>query len=168
MSHSPEKRRENKEEALRSMVIEAQDQMILTTTFWPSDDRFKDIYDTTWLELEHDYLIESTSPKEPILYRLTGSGWIAGLRLTEIWTSTAFREKAGKLSEMLKRKIKGRHEDVIVELQDVIQGSTLPSGFVYNAIESHLLQELYNIHDAQWDDYKSHLVIPRTFGLTVV
>jgi|ERR1019366_3134095 hypothetical protein len=166
MSHSPDKRKENKESALSLMATKTEDRMILTTHFWPTDEDFKSTFETSWAELQAASLIEEAYKKEPIAYRLTGTGWIAGLRLTPLWESAEFRKKAGQLSQTLKASVKGRKEDELALLSEITKQSGLREGFVFNAIDSHLLRELFDISDAEWDPAsKSHVIIPKTFGL---
>jgi hypothetical protein len=148
------------------MAAKTEDRMILLTRFRPDDDDFNGIFETSWAELHGEYLIEEANTKGPVEYRLTGAGWIVGLKLTPIWEDTEFRKKAGKLSETMKRHVKGRAGDDIVPFSYICQESSLPEGFVYNAIESHLLNKLYHSFDAEWDPYgKNHVIIPSTFGL---
>ena len=70
MSHSPEKRREDKKRALRAMCERTEDQMIYCAHFRPQD--FPDIIHTTWNELESEQLIEEANRKGPVEYRPTG------------------------------------------------------------------------------------------------
>jgi len=90
-----------------------------------------------------------------------------GLQLSDKWTSDAFRAKAGRLSQTLKHHVKGRNADDLVLLETVCEESTLCDGFVYNAIESHLLRELNGTYDAGWDEggRGRHILIPENFGL---
>jgi hypothetical protein len=168
MTHSIDARTKNKNDALRLMAVTAEDEMILTRTFSPTDPAFQNTYSTAWTELEKENLIEPANTKGPIEYRLAGYGWIEGLRVSPRWEEQDFREKAGVLSKTLKRHVKGRNDDdALVPFNEVVQQSQLLEGFVYNAVESHLLRELNNSHDAEWADTKNFILIPRTFGLSL-
>jgi hypothetical protein len=77
--------------------------------------------------------------------------------------------KAGKLSGALKGHIKGRAGEALVTFRQVCEESELYEGFVYNAIESHLLRWLYGSYDAAWyPSGKSYIVVHPTFGLTLL
>jgi hypothetical protein len=76
-------------------------------------------------------------------------------------------EKAGRLSAALKRYVKGRREDGGTTRQGLATDSGLDEAFVYDAIDSHLLQELFGTVDASWapeDQMKNYIDIPLDFG----
>jgi len=93
------------------MATKTVDRMILVVCFRPTDDELASVFCTTWTELLGEHLIEEANRHGPVEYRLTGAGWVAGLRLAPIWHDVEFRRKAGRLSESLKRHIKGRELD---------------------------------------------------------
>jgi hypothetical protein len=171
MSKSAKDYRDNRDVALRRMAEATEDRIILQVLFRPNDEDFADILDTTWSQLEADSHIRPANRKGPIEYRLTGRGWIDGLRLSDRWEAKDFRTKAGQLSAALKRHVKKtnrKDEFAFTDLETLCQDSKLHEGFVYNAIEGHLLQELYGVHDAEWDpDGKPHIIIPNTFGVPI-
>jgi len=139
------------------------------TTFRQGDADLKAVFPTTWTELEKCGLIEPSHPKGPVAYRLTGAGWVEGLHLSDRWGAQDFLQKAGTLSRMLKSYIKpeNRGQDALVLRPDICQNSGLSEGFIYNAIESHLLRSLFDKTDACWDDVKSRVLIPGSFGLPI-
>lgn len=171
MSNSVDTYLENLQSALRLMASKTERRMILTTACRPTDPDFAEIFPTTWTELEQKGLVVRGRLKGPMEYHLTGDGWVEGVQLTATWISKEFREKAGVLSSALKFHIKqdGRKEEyAFVTLTDICQESKLSMDFVYNVIESHLLQVMYNTHDAKWADTKNHILIPRNFGLPIL
>jgi NAD(P)-dependent dehydrogenase (short-subunit alcohol dehydrogenase family) len=50
----------------------------------------------------------------------------------------------------LKDLIKRRHASAIVPLDDLAALSGLPSGWIGNAIDSHIISRIHAIHDASW------------------
>jgi hypothetical protein len=129
-----------------------------------SDSKFNDIIATTWQELHERKLVVHL--KNTNLYYLTGPGWLKGLEVSGILDDSAFKAKAGKLSATLKGYLNGRNE-ALVNTFDVEKDSSLPYGFVYNAIDSRLLQKLFGQKGAEWYSVKpAKLVIriPSNFG----
>lgn len=107
----------------------------------PSDD-FSDIYATTWADLENKYWIrENGSTPRYTIYRLTGWGWIEGLKRTAQLES-AF-EKLVSLRKAAKARVKGREDDASAFLDELSAEASLPKDFVDNVVDSDLLSERF-------------------------
>ena len=132
------------------------------------DGAFADVLPTTWREIARRAYVTELPYRG---FRLTGNGWIAGLKATGIFEQSAFREQAGVLARTLKASVKGRHDDALVDRETLACAAGLSEAWVYNAIESRLLSHLFDRLDASWapdDGMKYYIVVPLDFGLTDV
>ena len=69
---------------------------------------FTEILPTTWRELERQRLVKPLSFNR---FELTPSGWIAALKATGRFDEPDMKEKAGRLTAALKRRVAGRKHD---------------------------------------------------------
>ena len=125
---------------------------------------FSAVFPTTWKALSRRGFVKQLSFNS---YRFMPEGWIEALRVTGLFTSQDLQEKAGKLSAALKKRIKGRQDDVLVSRTELANETGLTESFVYNAIDSHLLLQLFGRIDAHWapgDHMKHYIEIPVEFG----
>lgn len=125
---------------------------------------FKAILPTTWRALSRRGLVFGRSFNR---YELSAAGWIAALKVTGRFGTLEMTEQAGRLSAALKAHVKGRHANGCTTLQEVAAESGLDEAFVRNAINSHLIQELFGTIDAYWapdDQMKNYIEIPLDFG----
>jgi hypothetical protein len=109
--------------------------------------KFSGVHRTTWDELTQRGFARATTFER---YILTPRGWIEGLKLTGTFGSADFKAKAGKLSKALKDRVKGRHEPELVDRNEIAEEAGLDEYFVYEAIDGHLLRELFEQIDAHW------------------
>ncbi len=130
--------------------------------------KFADVFQTTWDELVERGL---AVPSGHDCYQLTGPGWIAGLKASGQFDDPQFREKAGRLSRALKARVKGRHDFGYANRAELADETGLSEFFVYDAIDSQLLRELFSYTDATWaerDQMKNEIDIPPRFGLDIL
>ena len=167
MSLSLKQRRENAIVALR-MIMENLDE---TPYEWQEHDatdvRYLAIQRTTWAELVRSgYVRASTFDR----YLLTGSGWIAGLKSTGQFADPEFRNKAGRLCAALKLRVKGRRQMGDADRTELATETGLSEHWIYNAIDSHLIAEMFDRKDACWaadDQMKTAIDIPIDFGYRI-
>jgi hypothetical protein len=91
-----------------------------------------------------------------------------GLWRTGAGDQPELRESSGKLASTLKGFVKGRHEDTVVELSRLANESGLSSTWIFNAIESNLIELLHRKRGAQWEDRGMLVRIPVNFGMALI
>jgi hypothetical protein len=82
-----------------------------------------------------------------------------------------FRAKAGRLSEALKARVKNGREWGYATRTELAVETGLSEFFIYDAIDSRLLREMFNRTDATWspdDQMKNSIDIPPRFGLPLL
>jgi hypothetical protein len=150
MSASDQDRRVNMALALRLMMLDLGEPYE-----WQEHDakatKFDAVMRTTWDELAERGLVK---PRTFDRYELTGPGWIAGLRITGAFDDDEFRRKAGALQKALKGRIKpeNREQWGTADRTEIAIETGLSEFFVYDAVDSHLLGELFGIIDAAWGE----------------
>jgi hypothetical protein len=166
MSVSEKDRLDNIELALRLMM-----QDLGEPYGWQEHDaktaKFGPVLRTTWEELAERGLVNARTFDR---YELTGPGWIAGLRVAGAFEDDEFRRKSGLLQKALKARIKPENRDQwgSADRTELANETGLSEFFVYDAIDSHLLEALFDIVDAGWaegDEMKNYIDIPPRFGL---
>jgi len=131
-------------------------------------EKFAEVYRTTWDDLAEWGLVKARTFGR---YSLTGDGWIAGLKLVGLFDDVIFREKTGKLSKALKATVKNGREWGCADRMELASATGLSEFFIYDAIDSHLLREMFNRTDATWsldDQMKNSIDIPPRFGLPLL
>jgi hypothetical protein len=165
MTISKADRTENLELALRLMLenIPA-DRPFEWEEFDGDLEPFTTILPTTWVALSRRGLVNARSFNR---YQLTPDGWIAALRAAGHFRGPQMLENAGRLSAALKGTSRGDTKWGGTTRQELATDSGLDEAFVYNAIDSHLLRELFGTVDAFWapeDQMKNYIDIPLDFG----
>jgi hypothetical protein len=165
MTLSKEERVENVALALSLMLLNLSPARPYAWEEFDGDiEPFNLILTTTWSVLCSKGLVK---PNGMGRYQLTSSGWIEALKITGRFDSTDAQQQAGKLAAGLKRHIDGRTQDGRVDRTELAQETGLEEAFVYDAVDSHLLQHLFGIMDAQWapdDRMNNWIEIPVDFG----
>lgn|ERR1022692_121255 len=166
MSQTNRQRRDKMHSALRLMV-----QDLGEPYEWQQHDaeapKFGAVDRKTWDELTERRLVKAQPYNR---YELTGPGWIAGLKLSGKFEEPEFQRMAGRLSAALKARVKAsnRHEWGHADRTELAGESGLSEFFIYDAVDSHLLREMFGIIDARWaerDEMKNCIDIPPRFGL---
>ncbi|MBZ5493362.1 MAG: hypothetical protein LAO76_20790 [Acidobacteriia bacterium] len=140
------------------------DRAIDCTLFDCSDPTYAIVQSTSWNELCSEGLLVK---KTDMLYVLTAKGWSEALIRADIISTDTFNHRIGELAKSLKDQVKGRHYSAILPFDDVVKACGLPSGWVFNAIDSHIISRVHGKQDASWmEGSRGRLVdIPRDFGL---
>jgi hypothetical protein len=94
-----------------------------------------------WDELINRGLVRATTFDRYILMPL---GWTEGLKVAGAFDDPEFKEKAGLLSSALKTRVKSRQEPDLADRNDLADETGLHEYFVYNAIDTHRLRELFD------------------------
>jgi len=104
--------------------------------------RYRDIPQTTWLELEGFGYVEPVHAFGNLAFRLTGAGWIAALKASG--HLEAQRDRAATLRAAMKDIVKGRPLHGAITNVRTLAGTTrLPEAWVRNAISARLMQVLW-------------------------
>jgi hypothetical protein len=169
MSQSDKKRRDNVCLAQRLMM-----QDLGEPYEWQEHDarapKFTGVDRTTWEELAEQNLVRARCWDR---YQLTGPGWIAGLRLMGKFEEPEFQRIAGALSAALKARVKAnnRQQWGYADRTELAQEMGVSEFFIYDAVDSHLLREMFGTIDATWakdDGMKNSIEIPPRFGLNAL
>lgn len=172
MTLSSKERSDNVAMAMRKLMARVGEQWIGGVLFDVLDPEIVDILPTTWAFLQRQYwIVESGSTMGGhIRYRLTGRGWIEGLRLTGSLGGAELRDRVIQLRARLKDQVKGRAGDADLFLPDFCQATGIPEEWVYNVVENGLLSHFFphDIVDVDWWDHNSRsrlLRVPVDFGI---
>ncbi len=167
MSLSEEARRADALTLLNLLFVNLGDAPIDCTFFDRSDAAYAAVKPTSWDELCSEGLL---AKKTGSLYVLTAKGWSEALIRAGIVSTPDFERRVGQLAKSLKDQVKGRHLSVVLPFDQVVQLCGLPSGWVFNAIDSHLISRVHGRQDASWfEGLRGRVIdIPRDFGLIEV
>ncbi len=126
----------------------------------PDSERYRDVPQTTWVELEGLGYVRAAHAVGSPGYRLTGAGWIAALRVSGVFDSEKLRARAVTLRAALKDLVKGRPlSGAITDFYELSARTGLPFEWIAGALESRLLQHLWS-----WD----HLDVALEHGGRVI
>lgn len=110
----------------------------------PESERFRDIPQTTWLEMESLGYVRAAHAIGSPGYVLTGEGWIAALRGLGALESDDLRARAVALRAALKDLVKGRPlNGVVTNYHELAARTGLPFEWIANALRARLLQRLW-------------------------
>lgn len=168
MSYSTETRLKSQSDALLQLLQMLGENPVYMFEFCFRDPPLSDTPKTTIRDLEEfGYITEGDMFTRCYL---AGGEWLKALELSSAIGSPELNEKAGKLSAHLKGLVKGRREDAYEDYRTVAAETGLSEGFVWNAIESRLLETLFKQKGAWWErsDWKTEIQIPLNFGLDLI
>ncbi len=168
MTISKTKQLENVDLAFHLILLALGGRAILESFFDQRSDSFKEILATTWKELCDQRWLEERDLYGYPHYRLTGPGWMEALWRTGAGEKTELREWSGTLARALKEHVKGRHQDTTVEVSKLAEESGLSPAWIFNAIESNLLETLHRKRGAQWEDRGTLIRVPLNFGMDLI
>jgi hypothetical protein len=168
MTLSKANRTENLEQIFQTILAELGDRSL--ADYIVMEGQFPEALITTWDELRLRNWVRPVSDELP-MYLVTGTGWIAGLELTGRLGDSQFRDAAFRLVAALKKRVRGRSDSAIATIADFNE-LQIPSGFVFNVIESGLLTVIdpnkdYRLEWTTTDPWNSGcptFLIPRTLG----
>jgi hypothetical protein len=134
----------------------------------PKTETFAEFDHTTWTELAGQAALEPRHVGGRPQYALTPGGWLRALRESGRLQDPALRARAVTLVQALKAVVKGRtsHLGLLVDERALETTTGLPSGWIYNALSSGLLNEVFPDKDMTVDAAPSHrgFRVPNTFG----
>lgn len=170
MTLSREVRRNAMDKALKLLLARLGLAAIDSTLFDPSAESFACLPRTTWKELEEAGLVERDPYLEPPRYRLTGVGWIEAIVSAGTFGSAPQDEELGRLAACFKMTVKERNTDAQVDLKTVSSEAGLPEGWVFNVVESNLLETRFQRRGVYWHEQHRGrvIIVPSTFGLEKV
>lgn len=128
-------------------------------------ERYRDIPQTTWLELEGFGYVEPVHAFGNPAFHLTGAGWIAALKASGSFETQ--RDRAVTLRAALKDVVKGRPLNGAITDVRTLAGTTgLPEAWVRNALNARLLQLLWTWDhlDVAIENGGSAIRVPARFG----
>src|SRR5262249_38281214 len=147
MSIPEEARRADALALLTLLFTQLGDAPIDCTFFNCTDPVFKTIQNTSWNELCSEGLL---AKKTDSLYLLTPKGWNEALIRGGVVSTPTFQQHIGQLAKCLKDQVKGRQQSAILPFDDVVKFAGLPSGWIFNAIDSRLICRTSGRKDASW------------------
>jgi|LSQX01.1.fsa_nt_gb hypothetical protein len=165
MTHSAQDQMANISLAFRLLMEGLDARSIAVTLFYLDREPFSSIYNTTWKELEIQHWIEVLEIDGQPCCRFTGLGWLEALYQIGLFQDEALKRKMGEYAAILKNYVKGREQDKVISFNELVRETELSEGWVFNAIESGLLQKSFGIHDATWLDRGFLVKIPLNFGV---
>jgi hypothetical protein len=168
MTLSEREQTENLAHAFDRLMKELGERAITQAFFKRDEETFRQVLQTTWKEMCDQGWCEEIELYGQIHSRLTGNGWLEGLWRTGAGKEKEFSARHGHLSSALKRYVKGRSRDIVVELAKLIVDCGLPEGFVFNAIEARLEEEFFRKKGASWEMHGVLVRIPLNFGLPLI
>lgn len=168
MTLSDQERAANIDLAFPLLIAEINEKAISRTFLDPAAELFREILSTTWKELCDQGWAEECELYGQQRYRLTGKGWIEGLARIGAGRDAKLLDRLGRLSAELKRCVKGRDTDVIVELAKLVQDVQLPEGWVFNAVESNAFENLQGRRGVTWKERGLLVRVPLNFGMKLL
>lgn len=130
---------------------------------------FKSFVPTTWRELEDQGLIEDRGERPGPSFRLTAHGWLTGLEWSGALKEDGIRDRAIAIRQALKAQVKGReqHYGSGIDVRALAEEVNVPVGWMWNAMQSNLLQKLFpnDLMNATMD--RLMIRIPSTFDMSV-
>jgi hypothetical protein len=162
---SRDARIENFSLALKLMTREVGDHQIWQVFIEADKPEYQAILPTTWKELVDRSMVKDRGWNT---YQITGSGWLAGVQLLDLPNTPDFQRKMSRLAATLKKQIKGRQEEALMDVWALANESGLTEEFIWNAIESRLLDTCFNLKGAAFDPYdqnRNYVIIPIDFGM---
>jgi len=165
VSLSQQARHDDIRRVLELMLAQIGGQAIDRVLFNRDEPPFDEIYPTTWKELAEEYLIKSLDGVGLQLFRLTGHGWYTALEQSNCLSDPTLIEKMSTLSAALKDSVKGRDTEALLYVGTLASQCGLSEDWIFNAIESDLLERHFGRRGAKWADIKNMIVVPIDFGL---
>ena len=167
MGLSPMERQANIDTALMLFMEEVGDQWIRRVLIDPASDTYKNIGETTWIELQNRQLIRKLFIHR---FSLTGSGWRTGLELTSQDKNNDTQVSLGRICASLRAAGTERSApsgNTLISTQDVASDTGHACSFIANVIDGELIDHWLNPYGATWaDDMEGKMIaVPPNFGL---
>jgi len=153
------------------MVTAIGDSDMQAHVFVANSPDFADLLPTTWSELSDQGLVVPRHVIGQAQWQLTPTGWLEGIRLSGTLESDECRERCIILIKALKAVIDGQRDvplDRSVDHWSLAAATSLPMGWIFNAIRSELLSVVFPGRrlNAYWDSGGRSFRVPPTFGMT--
>ena|SRR5438105_5427830 len=165
MTLSDSERRQNVAPALKVMAEALGDEGISWVYFGDGRPNSVSIPTAAWIDLVRGALVTAIDSRES-LYQLTGYGWIRGLEAAGRTDSA--RKRLGAFLGHLKSRVKGRVQDGIVDLHKAATELGIPFGWLSNAVEARLVEELcHGRQGPKWysKPFSGIVIVPRDLGI---
>lgn len=165
MSHSKEQRLANVHLALKSIKQLMGQEFVSKYAF--DSTKIEGIFPTTWTDMRDHYGYVENVTGFTHLYRLKASGWVEALRVEGVVGTPEFKKELGQLCRYMKDRVKGRSEDVTLNVQDIAAATGIPTGTISTIIEAKLIESEMGRYGAKLvKEFNGGLVvIPANFGL---
>jgi hypothetical protein len=163
-------RRTDAEKLLGALLEALGDDAIDVRLFDPASPQFEGFLNTSWGELETSEFVVSTPVPPDFFYRLTPSGWIEALVRHGFLNDEGIRGRLADFAAALKAKVKGRTASAVVDLDSLASETGIPAGWIFNAVDSRLINRIHRRRDASWlEGARGRLVVvPADFGMTEI
>ncbi len=165
MSFSEETRLKEFKSALALMFQQLGDKALDTEIFYMNEDPFSSVPQTTWRELEAYGFTKRYDTIGHPQCQLTGLGWYNAVLVTDRISDPQFKAKLSQLTAALKDSVKGRNEDAYVYPDGIAYDAEVTEDFVFNAIESQLIDRHFNVQGAEWEHRGKLIRVPLEFGI---
>jgi hypothetical protein len=156
-------------QALQLIFAQVADRELATTPIDVACRPFDLLPRTTWVDLSDIGVIERVSAFGAEQYRLTLAGWLHALKEVQGLDHPAVLHRCEMLTQALTSIVKGRAagHDVLADVWTIQVRAQLPLGWIFNAIESGLLQQVFpnETMNASWDRPSRAFRVPATFGM---
>jgi hypothetical protein len=165
MTVSRNARIDNLANALKLMTQEVGENTMWSVFIDANKPEYQDILPTTWKDLVDRYMVKDHGWGR---YQLTGRGWLKGVKLLDLPETPEFNQKMSQLAATLKSRVKGRQQEALVDVWTVAKESGVTVDFVWNAIESKLLDNCFSMKGASFnpnDQNRHYVIIPIDFGM---
>ena len=165
MTLSPQTREEAVRQALTLLLQRVGDESFDVCPIFYSDAPFVQIPRTTWYELRDRGWVNPLRKTPHLGCTLSGSGWIQALEVTGRIDAHDFLDRLKRLTSTLKNVVKGRNADEYVKTRGVASAIGTSPQFVFNVIESRLIDHHFRIYGAEWSDRPHVIRVPLNFGM---
>lgn len=153
---------------LRKLSLELGDRRI-EEQWWDIDDdgELANVPSAIWEQLEQAGFLRCRRWRDKISYRLTLSGWVAGLDAAGKLRTEAFRARCSRLLNYLARQVtrQGSPRGAVIS-PERLEADEFASGWVLNVVRSDLLKQVFpdRCMNVRWDPALQNVRVPLTFG----
>jgi hypothetical protein len=164
MSVAVEDRTTHAAGALQLMVQHVGDRRISDCAFDAAQEPFNSVPTATWLELKENGFVQRLHHSTH--YTLTGEGWLRALRESGAMREKAFHRRCGDLIAAIKKQVKRAQSGRLVSPQTLARDCGVSADWIYNAVESNLIESEFNRHGITWaNGFEGQMIhVPAAFG----
>jgi hypothetical protein len=153
---------------LGTLTLELGDRRI-EEQWWDIDDdrQLAAVPSTVWQLLEQGGFLRCRRWRNKISFRLTLSGWVAGLEAAGKLRTEAFRARCVRLLNYLARQVtvQGSPRGAVIS-PERLEADEFASGWVLNVVRSDLMKLVFpdRCMNVRWDPALQNVRVPPTFG----